>query len=89
LAPGSLVRTFPDASFVPAAREALRQSLTADNIAQEAAYLRVEKPVLAPLPAERFDMSQWSRATVNIDYHISLRWNFYSVPYILVQQDPR
>src|ERR1700723_3746867 len=37
-----LVRTFPDASFVPAAREALRQSLTSDNIAQEAAYLRAE-----------------------------------------------
>lgn len=37
-----LVRTFPDASFVPAAREALRQSLTAENIAQEAAYLRGE-----------------------------------------------
>jgi hypothetical protein len=35
-----LVRTFPDASFVPAARDALRQSLTADNLAQEAAYLR-------------------------------------------------
>jgi hypothetical protein len=37
-----LVRTFPDASFVPAARKALRQSLTAENIAQEAAYLRAE-----------------------------------------------
>ena len=37
-----LVRTFPDAPFVPAAREALRQSLTAENIVQEAAYLRGE-----------------------------------------------
>ncbi len=35
-----LVRTFPNAPFVPAAREALRQSLTAENIGQEAAYLR-------------------------------------------------
>ena len=34
-----LVRTFPDARFVQAARDALRQSLTADNLAQEAAYL--------------------------------------------------
>jgi hypothetical protein len=34
-----LVRTFPDAPFVSAAREALRQSLTAENIVQEAAYL--------------------------------------------------
>jgi hypothetical protein len=37
-----LVRTFPGASFVAAARGALRQSLTAQNIAQEAAYLRAE-----------------------------------------------
>jgi len=37
-----LVRTFPDASFVAAARDALRQSLTAENVAQEAAYLRGE-----------------------------------------------
>src|SRR5438132_2875751 len=35
-----LVRTFPDAPFAPSAREALRNSLTAENIAQEAAYLR-------------------------------------------------
>ncbi|MGA9978411.1 MAG: DUF2891 domain-containing protein [Candidatus Sulfotelmatobacter sp.] len=37
-----LVRTFPDAAFAPSAREALRQSLTAENIAQEAMYLRGE-----------------------------------------------
>src|SRR6266699_324436 len=36
-----LVRTFPEATFVSSAREALRQSLTAENITQEAAYLRV------------------------------------------------
>ena len=37
-----LARTFPDATFVPPAREALRQSLTAENLAQEAVYLRGE-----------------------------------------------
>jgi hypothetical protein len=37
-----LVRTFPDAGFAPSAREALRQSLTADNLTGEAAYLRAE-----------------------------------------------
>jgi hypothetical protein len=35
-----LVRTFPDASFGAAAREALRKSLTPENLKQEAAYLR-------------------------------------------------
>ena len=37
-----LVRTFPDASFASAAREALRKSLTAENLKEEAAYLRGE-----------------------------------------------
>src|SRR5207245_2999158 len=37
-----LARAFPDASFTPDAIAALRQSLTAENIAQEAAYLRAE-----------------------------------------------
>jgi hypothetical protein len=37
-----LIRTFPDASFAQTAREALRQSLTAENITQEAVYLRAK-----------------------------------------------
>jgi len=37
-----LARSFPDAAFVPQARQALRQSLTAENLAQEAAYMRAE-----------------------------------------------
>ncbi len=37
-----LVRSFPNAGFVPRAREALRQSLTAENLAQEASYMCAE-----------------------------------------------
>jgi Protein of unknown function (DUF2891) len=37
-----LLRTFPNASFAGAAREALRKSLTAENLKQEAAYIRGE-----------------------------------------------
>jgi hypothetical protein len=37
-----LLRTFPDAPFAKPAREALRKSLTAENLKQEAAYLRGE-----------------------------------------------
>lgn len=35
-----LIRTFPNADFVQPARDALRESLTAENIAQEAEYLK-------------------------------------------------
>src|SRR5438876_5786142 len=37
-----LLRTFPDASFAGAARDAIGKSLTAENLKQEAAYIRRE-----------------------------------------------
>jgi transposase len=35
---------------------------------------------------EPFDLSEWSRARVNIDYHVAFDGNFYSVPYNLVHE---
>ena len=49
-------------------------------------FAALDKPALNPLPAEPFDLSQWSRARVNIDYHIVFDTNYYSVPYNLVQE---
>jgi transposase len=49
-------------------------------------FAAVERSALRALPAEPFDMSQWSYARVNIDYHIAFDANFYSVPYTLVQE---
>jgi transposase len=49
-------------------------------------FAAVERSALQALPAEPFDMSQWSYARVNIDYHIAFDANFYSVPYTLVQE---
>src|SRR5215510_14789905 len=49
-------------------------------------FAAVDKPALSPLPAERLDLSEWSRARVNIDYHIAFDTNYYSVPYYLVQE---
>ena len=49
-------------------------------------FAAVERRALRALPAEPFDMSQWSRARVNIDYHIAFDPNFYSVPYTLVHE---
>jgi len=49
-------------------------------------FAAVERSALRPLPAEPFDMSQWSYARVNIDYHIAFDANLYSVPYTLVQE---
>ena len=57
-------------------REGSRQSL----------FLELDRPALRPLPTERFDLSEWSQATVNIDYLIEFDKSFYSVPYQLARQ---
>ena len=46
----------------------------------------LDKPALKPLPLESFDLSEWTRARVNIDYHVAFDANFYSVPYNLVHE---
>ena len=46
----------------------------------------IDKPAWKPLPLEPFDWSEWSRARVNIDYHVAFDSNLYSVPYNLVHE---
>lgn len=43
----------------------------------------IDRPVLRPLPAERYDFGQWQTARVNIDYHVEHGRHYYSVPYQL------
>jgi transposase len=50
------------------------------------AFAALDKPALKQLPVEPFDLSEWSRARVNIDYHVSFDANLYSVPYNLVHE---
>jgi transposase len=48
----------------------------------------VERAALKPLPAEPYIIGQWKiAATVNVDYHIAVDRNFYSVPYALVHKE--
>ena len=45
-----------------------------------------EKAKLLPLPATAFELATWSKATVNIDYHVVVDKHYYSVPYQLIHQ---
>ncbi len=49
-------------------------------------FAELDKPALRALPAEHFDRSEWTRARVNIDYHVAFDNNYYSVPHNLVQE---
>src|SRR2546428_1438494 len=44
---------------------------------------RLDRPAFRPLPASRFEMAEWKSCGVNIDYHIEVDHNYYSVPYQL------
>lgn len=44
-------------------------------------FLENEKPLLSPLPATRFELSDWKTATVQFNYHISVDKMLYSVPF--------
>jgi transposase len=44
-------------------------------------FAKTDRPALQPLPTERYDLSHWAQARVNIDYHIAFDGNWYSVPY--------
>ncbi|MBU5431086.1 IS21 family transposase, partial [Kineothrix sp. MSJ-39] len=43
-------------------------------------------PLLAPLPATRFELSDWKTATVQFNYHISVDGMLYSVPYEYIKK---
>ena len=44
-------------------------------------FERLDRPLLKPLPAERFVFGEWLTATVSIDYHVSVDYHYYSVPF--------
>jgi len=46
----------------------------------------IEKSQLLPLPSTPFVLASWSRAKVNIDYHVIVENHFYSAPYQLIHQ---
>ncbi len=46
-------------------------------------FERLDRPALRALPPNRYEMAEWKDCTVNIDYHVEVDHNFYSVPYQL------
>jgi transposase len=48
---------------------------------RKSAFEELDRPLLKPLPATPFVLSNWKKARVNIDYHIEVDGHYYSVPY--------
>jgi len=50
-------------------------------------FEELDLPVLKPLPQQCFELHEWKKATVNIDYHIAHNYSYYSVPYTLIGKE--
>lgn len=51
------------------------------------AFEEEEKFALSPLPTAPYKMSQWKKAKVRPDYHVSVESMFYSVPYEYINRE--
>ena len=56
------------------------------EVSRRELYLRLDRPVLKPLPAEPYLFSEWKKVRVSIDYHVEFERHYYSVPYQLVKK---
>lgn len=49
-------------------------------------FAELDRPVLQPLPVERYVLAQWKTVRASIDYHVEVDRHYYSVPYQLAGQ---
>lgn len=47
----------------------------------------LDRPALKPLPPRPYELAEWFRGKANIDYHLEVDHNYYSVPYQLMREE--
>lgn len=80
---------------LPEARQAVAPQLDALNDrpfqklegSRRSLFETLEVPALRPLPPTPYAYAEWLKARVNIDYHIQVRYHFYSVPHQLARRE--
>jgi transposase len=53
------------------------------GVSRRQLYEQLDRPVLKPLPTQRYEIADWKWCTVNIDYHVEVDHHFYSVQHPL------
>jgi transposase len=56
------------------------------KVSRRELFETLDRPALKPLPSNRYTLAFWKTVTVNIDYHVDVDHNYYSVPYQLVRE---
>jgi transposase len=57
------------------------------GVSRRELFERLDRPALKPLPAQRYELAQWKTCKPNIDYHVEVDHNFYSVPSALKDEE--
>jgi hypothetical protein len=70
-------------ALLPSLNDRLMKHL---GVSRRQLFEQLDRPLLRPLPATRYEVAEWRDATVNIDYHVVVESNYYSVPYQLLHQ---
>jgi transposase len=56
------------------------------GVSRRTLFEQIDRPALKPLPATRYELAEWNVCRANIDYHVAIAHNFYSVPYPLIDE---
>jgi transposase len=56
------------------------------GVSRRTLFEQLDRPALKALPRTRYELAEWKPCRVNIDYHVDVDHNFYSVPYQLVHE---
>jgi transposase len=56
------------------------------KVSRRQLFEQLDRPALKPLPAHRYELAVWSAPRVNIDYHVEVDGNYYSVPHQLMRE---
>lgn len=56
------------------------------GVSRRELFEKYDRPALKPLPSVGYEMAVWKDCSVNIDYHVELDHNLYSVPHALIGQ---
>lgn len=58
-----------------------QRPLVKEGVSRRELFDSVERATLRALPLDRYQYAEWTKARVNIDYHIEIDKHYYSVPY--------
>ena len=76
-----------NAAILDKLRELNERPMQKLQVSRRELFDRLDRPALKALPVNRYEMGEWKPCTVNIDYHVEVDHNYYSVPHQLIYEE--